>query len=396
MENKTIKTYKNYTIEKITDLELITLDNLVNDLKNTCDANIENIVDIYEEYIEKVQPKRQILKVVKSEINVDLKEMFQDIYNNVSLSGIICEFIRTFKNSSNDYINEYLKQIKGVADNQTNTTKVIKFVNSFRNLQDNTLIDRVINYVNLNYSTSDVYYLYSNDLFDILTASYSQNIRSCYNINGGDYNNSLTYIINDNITNNCKWYVLKEIKDVSTIETLNDPTQLYYLTLNRRFLTTDNNNTIQLLGTNYGIDKRICSADLKYIMWLYNHDSIENVVENENKFDYYAYSSDYINAYVDYNRNECNTLSIENTDNFIDLWRNDIEVINPVSAKGEPLRCANCGEIIDDHDDAVYIDGEYYCRECTYYCECCDNYFVSGNGIEINGYYYCDNCIHHV
>lgn len=399
MEKKTIKTYKNYTIEKITDLEIITLDNLVKQLKNT-DANINNIIDIYNDYVIKVKPKRQLIKVAKSEVNIELKEIFKDIYNNVSLGGVLCELVKTFKNlSNNEYINDYLKQIKGVADNQTNLTKVIKFLNSFRSIQDNSLIDKAINYVNLKYNAGDIYYLYSNDLFDLLTASYSQNIRSCYNIDDGDYNNSLTYIINDNITKTCNWYVLKEIKDINAIENLNKPEELYYLTLNRRFLTTDNKNTIQLLGSNYGIDKRINSNDLKYIMWLYNHndiDNVDNVVENENKFEYYGYDSDYIAAYLDYKRNENNILSVTNTDNYITLWVTSGELIDPVSKKGEPLRCCECGEIIHDLDDAIDIDGQLYCRDCCYYCDCCGQYFRRGNGVEINNYYYCYDCVNHV
>ena len=394
MENKK---YKNYTIEKIADLDIIPLSGMIADLRNTSDAYVTNIEHIYDEYVVKVKPKRELLKITHSEDNkVDMLTIVKSIWEHCGICGLFCEIIKNLKELDNNAINDYLKRIKGINDNQSAITKAIKLINHCRGIDSDSMLDRVLNHVNMNYGKSEIYYLYSNDIFDILTASYSRNIKSCYNIDGGAYNNSLTYIVNDNLHNNCKWYVLKEIKDSSTIESLTDPEQLYELTLSRRFITTDNDNEIQLLGSNYGMDRRINENDLKYIMWLYNHDNIENVVENDTKFDYHNCSEDYIFAYEDYKHNESNTLSIENTHNYLDLWNLDHGLISPVSHQGDPLICAECGEIIEDEEEAIYINGEYYCPNCTYYCECCDNYFVRGDGIEVDNHYYCNNCINHI
>ena len=37
--------------------------------------------------------------------------------------------------------------------------------------------------------------------------------------------------------------------------------------------------------------------------------------------------------------------------------------------------CAACGEVIDE-DEAWYISGDYYCCDCSYTCECCDERVV--------------------
>lgn len=54
--------------------------------------------------------------------------------------------------------------------------------------------------------------------------------------------------------------------------------------------------------------------------------------------------------------------------------------------------CADCGDPIDE-DDAYYVNGEYYCRDCVEYCECCheyhrgETYFIDSEDI-----YVCESC----
>lgn len=36
--------------------------------------------------------------------------------------------------------------------------------------------------------------------------------------------------------------------------------------------------------------------------------------------------------------------------------------------RGDEVRCARCGEYVD-REDAYYIDGEWYCGDCTFWCE---------------------------
>lgn len=57
------------------------------------------------------------------------------------------------------------------------------------------------------------------------------------------------------------------------------------------------------------------------------------------------------------------------------------------------LKCEDCGYVISE-DDAIYIDGSYYCRDCVSYCECCDEYHRDeGTWIESEDRYVCDGCL---
>lgn len=46
------------------------------------------------------------------------------------------------------------------------------------------------------------------------------------------------------------------------------------------------------------------------------------------------------------------------------------------------VKCAACGEYVDE-DDAIYIDGEPYCRDCVFYCDDCGEYYV-GEGTYVH------------
>ena len=56
------------------------------------------------------------------------------------------------------------------------------------------------------------------------------------------------------------------------------------------------------------------------------------------------------------------------------------------------LRCSDCGEYLDE-DEAIYIDGEPYCRDCVSHCECCESYHrQSEYYIESENIYVCEDC----
>lgn len=67
------------------------------------------------------------------------------------------------------------------------------------------------------------------------------------------------------------------------------------------------------------------------------------------------------------------------------------------------LYCDDCGSSIDE-DDAIYIDGYAYCRDCVSYCERCgeyhrsESYYIESEGRSVcewccdNYYRYCDIC----
>lgn len=56
-------------------------------------------------------------------------------------------------------------------------------------------------------------------------------------------------------------------------------------------------------------------------------------------------------------------------------------------------RCADCGRIIDD-EDAIYIDGYYYCSNCCEWCDWCNEYH-RGDSTYIPGreIYVCEACL---
>ena len=56
------------------------------------------------------------------------------------------------------------------------------------------------------------------------------------------------------------------------------------------------------------------------------------------------------------------------------------------------MECDDCGCDLDS-DDAICIDGRYYCRDCVNYCECCNEYHRSERYyIPSEGIYVCESC----
>ena len=56
--------------------------------------------------------------------------------------------------------------------------------------------------------------------------------------------------------------------------------------------------------------------------------------------------------------------------------------------------CADCGSVIEDEEDEVWIDGECYCHECVSYCDSCGEYHRGGSTwINSENRYVCDSCL---
>ena len=69
---------------------------------------------------------------------------------------------------------------------------------------------------------------------------------------------------------------------------------------------------------------------------------------------------------------------------------------NGVLTESECITCASCGRPIDpDDDDVAYIDGDYYCRDCIFWCDYHEEYEPDNREhTYINGYgYVCDEGI---
>ena len=85
---------------------------------------------------------------------------------------------------------------------------------------------------------------------------------------------------------------------------------------------------------------------------------------------------------------------------------NEHDIQENISCCARKVTCAKCGCEIDE-DEARYIDGEYYCDDCSFWCDCCDEYRV-GVATEVRGggtvcsscledhYTFCDDCEEYV
>ena len=85
---------------------------------------------------------------------------------------------------------------------------------------------------------------------------------------------------------------------------------------------------------------------------------------------------------------------------------NEHDIQENISCCARKVTCAECDCEIDE-DEARYIDGEYYCDDCSFWCDCCDEYRV-GVATEVRGggtvcsscledhYTFCDDCEEYV
>lgn len=85
---------------------------------------------------------------------------------------------------------------------------------------------------------------------------------------------------------------------------------------------------------------------------------------------------------------------------------NEHDIQENISCCARKVTCAECGCEIDEYE-ARYIDGEYYCDDCSFWCDCCDEYRV-GVATEVRGggtvcssciedhYTFCDDCEEYV
>ena len=85
---------------------------------------------------------------------------------------------------------------------------------------------------------------------------------------------------------------------------------------------------------------------------------------------------------------------------------NEHDIQENISCCARKVTCAECGCEIDE-DEARYIDGEYYCDDCSFWCDCCGEYRV-GEATEVRGgrtvcsscledhYTFCDDCEEYV
>lgn len=65
-----------------------------------------------------------------------------------------------------------------------------------------------------------------------------------------------------------------------------------------------------------------------------------------------------------------------------------------ISCCASKVTCANCGCLIEsDSEEVVWINGEPYCSDCVSWCDCCENYVVSGVTEVDGGNFVCGDCL---
>ena len=68
------------------------------------------------------------------------------------------------------------------------------------------------------------------------------------------------------------------------------------------------------------------------------------------------------------------------------------ESINCCNVPGGYI-CSHCGCYVEDEDDVIYINGDYYCYDCCNYCDICNEYHISeSHYIERDDISVCDYC----
>lgn len=376
----------NKEIEVLNDIELSSDIDFISDY-------ISNI-NVFEEYRNKVACFRKIIKINNCYSDINYCDVIRDIYYNLPLEvGVLRSTLYSMIGYTNT-IDTLIDNFKGSrsGDKLNNLKNFISKYNNVDNVNTNLALDYIAN----TYNKSCSYYLLSNDILDIATCSYKHTYRSCYSIENGEYNNSVNYIINDNLhSDKITWCVLYQL-NINNLEDLDlSQSKLYDIAINRKFITYDNDTNVMLLGANYG-NKEFNKKGLLL-------EVIHKVIFGDNVINYNNYVVDNsssnvcywdngIKCYRDYDHSDCYIYYDITNNSTIKLWgcgySDFIDVNLPV--------CACCGELITDEDNICYIDGEMYCCDCCYYCDNCGEYFLQGEGVRVNGCYYCDNCIDRV
>jgi hypothetical protein len=123
------------------------------------------------------------------------------------------------------------------------------------------------------------------------------------------------------------------------------------------------------------------------------------------------YAAKYINSrgthYRDYNNfNNCTLSRITGRDNdncfyvgakpiCIECGHTHTNAGNINCCHDGVTRCAHCGRYLnDEYDEIIWINGEPYCDDCVYYCDCCEEYHLEEpTYISSEDHYVCESCL---
>lgn len=106
--------------------------------------------------------------------------------------------------------------------------------------------------------------------------------------------------------------------------------------------------------------------------------------------------------YLQYQNCTLSTISELSNDNKVNIGASPIcircgkrhDVEGNIDHCSTIITCACCGRIIEDEDDARWIDGSAYCDDCSYICEDCGSAVLKDDAYYVNGSekYICDYC----
>lgn len=382
MENiKTLELIKTFNAETLAE-KLNNYDYIINMIDNgnitsnqfdevqdfiiNCVNDNDNIINNYYIYNYNFTPKAYDIIYNLAYNDCTFKTLYKTIYaNNIT---------------SNDDIKKYMynvlkNSIKGLRD----TTPLHKLIGEYLkvNFASN---DDVAKYVEMFSPKENKYILYiGNTPLAQLTASYSSNYSSCYNLERGEYRASNIFLMND-----FKNYIVKifDYNDNTLNMVENDTLKYDSCVISRFNLWIDKDNKYLISAKNYG-DTSYYSNSPSNRKKLVNEitDILYNFTSNFN--DDYHCNINYCNDFVGYRDYSCSFRFCSNNltnDVFITIGASNlitwyIDKSDMIINNGY-MYCSDCGSE-EDEDDLYYCEDtcDYRCCSCCWYCDYDECYY---------------------
>ena len=325
---------------------------------------------------------RRISEVMNGEYNVDIKH--------------ICNFFMSprYYDMKEKTINDdsvvvlTMAHVKGISTGMKRSKAISKALKHLDVLDDsgikkiyNELVELISDY-NKEEVKTEMWYI-STNYYDLMRMSNGNSWRSCHKLEDGQYRAGA----NDSALDTATFMIYKE----STSNTSNLITRkLIYMV----------ENTIQWCRT-YGATQGINQAtkNLKEAISK-NYNMISKEVldlschrNDGHHYPDYDYNVNYgatFEHHLNYGKLGHDTLCLTCGDRV-----DDEEKLHCNYCDVPKITCYECCSVIDEND-AIYVDGEYYCRDCVYQCDNCGEYHLKNDMFTIQGNFYnmhyCEDC----
>ncbi len=331
-------------------------------------------------------------------------EMFDLIYYHISQLKN-----RTINEETTNYINRVMPNIK--AHNGEKTSRVVNRIFTYLNYNKHPEYNkRYAKYADaLTPITIKRHTILSLNPLDYLTMSFGNSWSSCHTIDKqnkrdmpntyeGQYSSGTMSYLLDGVS--MVYYTVDskyDGNDFFTQPKINR--QMYHYGEDKlvqgRLYPQSNDGCDEIYAQYRSVVQDIISTIFNFPnLWIKKNSGIRDWVDSEG-----THYRDY------YNFDECNLTIVKASENDKSItightpicvecgeYHDESECINCCHGIGG-YYCADCGEWVDE-DDAYYIDGEYYCRDCVSYCEYCHEYYRNSDVHYISGYgEVCDSCL---